>query len=176
MAPNSPDLMPIENVWALVQEKLNSYAPATSESALVKQLKTAWSEISPETLENLYLGMSNRIKTCIRKKGGHIVPIAFVSSWTMLNLEEAINFWTHCLYRSIVEVVQTSLQQAKLSTRRFQSSAKANDHRDETDNGAIDTRPSYVWFRLFSVEPIWEWRPLAVIEKQSPFFLFVTFL
>lgn len=69
---NSPDLSPIENLWATLQKELDSLEPATSLKRLEAQLKSAWKKISPETLENLYNCMPNRIKKCIRLKGGYI--------------------------------------------------------------------------------------------------------
>ena len=69
---NSPDLSPIENLWSIVQSKLNEMPAATNRDSLIKNVKTAWSEIDPDTLENLICGMPERIKTCIKLKGAYI--------------------------------------------------------------------------------------------------------
>ena len=53
---NSPDLSPIENLWSIVQEEMNKMAPATSEATLIRNVRTAWSRITPETLDNLMTG------------------------------------------------------------------------------------------------------------------------
>lgn len=69
---NSPDLSPIENLWAIVQEEINKMAPATSEGTLARNVRAAWSKISSETLDNLMSGMPDRMLACIREKGGYI--------------------------------------------------------------------------------------------------------
>ena len=69
---NSPDLSLFENLWALVKEKLKDMAPATNEETLTKNIKKAWSEISPKTLEALMTGMPNQIKKCLSVKGGYV--------------------------------------------------------------------------------------------------------
>ena len=69
---NSPDLSPIENLWAIVKGKLQELEPATNEETLIKNVKEAWSQISPDTLEALIAGMPNRIKRCLQLEGGYI--------------------------------------------------------------------------------------------------------
>ena len=59
---NSPDLSPIENLWALVKENIKDIEPATNEKTLIKNVKDAWSHISPNILESLISGMPKRIK------------------------------------------------------------------------------------------------------------------
>ena len=63
---NSPDLSPIENLWAILQKELDTLEPATSLDGLKKQLEKAWKSIKPEVLENLYNCMPNRIKNVLR--------------------------------------------------------------------------------------------------------------
>ena len=46
---NSPDLSPIENLWAIVQDKLDKMAPATSEVTLIRNVRSAWRSISAES-------------------------------------------------------------------------------------------------------------------------------
>ena len=70
--PNSPDLNPIENLWSILQSKLDTMDCATNLNILEKQLLLAWKEISPETSENLIAGMPSRIKKCLELNGGYI--------------------------------------------------------------------------------------------------------
>ena len=46
---NSPDLSPIENLWAIVHDKLDKMAPATSEVTLIRNVRSAWRSISAES-------------------------------------------------------------------------------------------------------------------------------
>ena len=66
---NSPDLSPIENLWAIVQEELKKLP---DRETLIKNVKTAWANISPDILDNLICCMPERIKKCIKVKGGYI--------------------------------------------------------------------------------------------------------
>ena len=69
---NSPDLSLIENLWSILKNDLDSMGGLKDLKTLETQLKTAWSNISPEILGNLMDGMQNRIKKCIELKGGYI--------------------------------------------------------------------------------------------------------
>ena len=69
---NSPDLSPIENLWAIVQGELDKLEPATSETTLVSNLQKAWCKISAETLDNLVCGMPERMRECVRLGGACI--------------------------------------------------------------------------------------------------------
>ena len=69
---NSPDLSPIENLWALVKDKVRDMEAATNEETLIKNVKDSWAQISPDVLEALISGMPNRIKKCLELKGGYI--------------------------------------------------------------------------------------------------------
>ena len=71
---NSPDLSPIENVWAIMQDKVDEVDPPPSTlAALEKILKQAWANISPEVLENLYRSMPGRIQAVLEAKGGNVI-------------------------------------------------------------------------------------------------------
>ena len=48
---NSPDLLPIENLWAIVQEELKKLPDATNWETLIKNVKMAWANISPDILD-----------------------------------------------------------------------------------------------------------------------------
>lgn len=70
--PNSPDLNPIENLWSIVQQALDKMTPATNRMDLIQKVKKAWSQISPDVLPRLVMGMPERVSQCIKLKGGHI--------------------------------------------------------------------------------------------------------
>ena len=69
---NSPDLSPIENLWAIVQSDLDTMKPATSEKTLIRNLQEAWRRIKAETLDNLICGMPERMPECTRVHGDYI--------------------------------------------------------------------------------------------------------
>jgi transposase len=66
--PSSPDLSLIENVWSILQSRLDSYGCKTFadfKAALVKEAKA----ISGSLAQGLFKGMAARIKKCIEKGG-----------------------------------------------------------------------------------------------------------
>ena len=69
---NFPDLSPIENLWAILKDDLDSMGESKDIKMLETRLKTAWSNIPPDNLDKLIDGMPNRIKRCIELKGGYI--------------------------------------------------------------------------------------------------------
>ena len=71
-APNSPDLNPIENLWAILPTMLDAMERATNLKVLYKQLVSAWKEISPETLEKIIAGIPGRISKCLKLHGDYI--------------------------------------------------------------------------------------------------------
>jgi hypothetical protein len=46
--------------------------PATNEKKLIENVKYAWSQISEEMLDTLISCMPERIRKCIKLKGGYI--------------------------------------------------------------------------------------------------------
>ena len=67
--PSSPDLNPIENVWAVVQRKVNRRGCNSFEefkAAVVEELQS----FSKKSISNLYASMSKRISCVITNKGG----------------------------------------------------------------------------------------------------------
>ncbi|KAI8689841.1 hypothetical protein LRP88_13857 [Fusarium phalaenopsidis] len=73
----SPDLNPIENLWALMKAKIYGlypellYAPDTVETkaALVAAAQEAWHEIEPAVLQKLCEKMPNRVAAVIKANG-----------------------------------------------------------------------------------------------------------
>ena len=67
---NSPDLNPIENVWAYVQRSLPRTLPRNSEE-LWERIKNAWYQVPLELLQTLINYMPDRVAEVIRNHGGH---------------------------------------------------------------------------------------------------------
>jgi len=66
--PNSPDLNPIENVWAIVQTRVNKSGPATFQDfqqAVIRELQG----LSKQTISNLYASMKGRMEAVISREG-----------------------------------------------------------------------------------------------------------
>ena len=66
---NSPDLNPIENLWAILKRRLKM-KPIRSQSELIKVAKLEWKTIPQNILQNLVHSMPRRIKEVIDCKGG----------------------------------------------------------------------------------------------------------
>ena len=71
---NSPDLNPIENLWSILKDRLES---RKKKPANIGELKTAlkeeWNNITAETIQNLILSMPSRIEAVISSKGNKTV-------------------------------------------------------------------------------------------------------
>lgn len=70
--PKSPDLNPIENVWAELQKILNKKLKSTTISTkndLIELIRVSWKEISPQTINNCILSMPRRVHEVIRAEG-----------------------------------------------------------------------------------------------------------
>ena len=70
---NSPDLSPIENLWAIVKERLRKKS-ISSKSELINAFLSIWGrsdELQP-ICQNLYNSMPDRISSCIKARGGPI--------------------------------------------------------------------------------------------------------
>lgn len=66
----SPDLNPIENLWAILKRKLGGleHQPGSIKE-LWEKIYEMWGEIDVKYCENLVESMPRRIKQVIRKKG-----------------------------------------------------------------------------------------------------------
>lgn len=65
----SPDLNPIENLWAVMKTKVEAELPTTKpelKNAIVK----VWRDIDPVYTSNFVHSMPNRIEQCIARAGG----------------------------------------------------------------------------------------------------------
>jgi transposase len=69
--PQSPDLNPIENMWALLKRRLTEYETATkSMNELYERVTEAWyDQMKPEECQKVIESMPRRIRACIRAKG-----------------------------------------------------------------------------------------------------------
>jgi len=67
--PSSPDLSPIENVWAMVQQEAQKAACNTFDEYKAK-VNELFCNISKETLKKLINSMKSRMQECIKNRGG----------------------------------------------------------------------------------------------------------
>jgi len=68
--PQSPDLNPIENLWSILDKKVDKTGVTNTENYFVA-LKKAWEELDEKYLQNLMESMPKRLQTVIKAKGGH---------------------------------------------------------------------------------------------------------
>jgi hypothetical protein len=67
----SPDLNPIENVWAVMKHKISEKKPTTI-NKLKQEINKSWEEFQSDYAENLVRSMENRITSCILSHGDFI--------------------------------------------------------------------------------------------------------
>jgi len=67
----SPDMNPIENLWAIIKDKVADLQPK-SKLELKEAIERAWSEITPETCQNLVLSFRKRASMLKNAEGHHI--------------------------------------------------------------------------------------------------------
>ena len=65
----SPDLNPIENLWEIIDNKIERTNVKTSEE-LFEQINKAWREIDMRIVDSLIESMPRRMKAVIKSKGG----------------------------------------------------------------------------------------------------------
>ena len=87
--PNSPDLSPIENLWAIMKERLNQLTTKPKTRAQLKQMiQQIYDGISLETINNLVNTFEYRLKMCkdfggktiahFIRKGYHEIPNEYI--------------------------------------------------------------------------------------------------
>lgn len=69
--PTSPDLNPIENVWALVVRKMGTSYPRKRE-ALIAAIEEAWNSIPQETIDKLVTSFVGRCHKCVALGGAKV--------------------------------------------------------------------------------------------------------
>ena len=69
--PQSPDLNPIEHIWAHVDRVLNKSA-VTSAETLFAALKVEWDRIEPDLLKHYIGSMQRRCSAVIKSRGGRL--------------------------------------------------------------------------------------------------------
>lgn len=68
--PQSPDLSPIENLWAILKRNLSIYRCKSKEEFKVKIL-AEWEKIPASVCRDLVDTMPKRVRAVIKAKGGH---------------------------------------------------------------------------------------------------------
>ena len=67
----SPDLNPIENLWAIVKRDLQKQEnPPKNLAELERRVEIAWNTISKTTIRNLINSMPRRVRAVIAANGG----------------------------------------------------------------------------------------------------------
>jgi transposase len=66
--PNSPDLNPIENIWAWVQSQVNQKG-CKDFAEFSAQVHHTFKNIPKEMLDNLFKSMKTRVKLCLEREG-----------------------------------------------------------------------------------------------------------
>lgn len=66
----SPDLNPIENLWSILDAKINKTG-VTNKDNYFTALKKTWEELDDHYLQNLVESMPRRLQAVIKAKGGH---------------------------------------------------------------------------------------------------------
>jgi len=69
----SPDLNPIENIWAYLKEQLRHYeVQPSSTRELLARVRAEWEQLDPELLGRYAESLPSRIAAVIESKGGSI--------------------------------------------------------------------------------------------------------
>lgn len=65
---NSPDLNPIERIWAILVEKLESRRPRTTEG-FKKVIREEWQKLSLGTIQAVIAGQGNKMRAVVQSRG-----------------------------------------------------------------------------------------------------------
>ena len=66
----SPDLNPIETIWAIMKYKLR-FTEFACEVDLKTEILRLWNSVSLDLCRKLSMSMNKRISACIKARGGH---------------------------------------------------------------------------------------------------------
>lgn len=69
--PQSPDLNPIENLWAILDNRVEKTS-VTNKQTYFAALEKAWNDLDPQHLKNLVESMPKRLQMIIEAMEGHI--------------------------------------------------------------------------------------------------------
>ena len=79
----SPDLNPIENLWTILKQKVDSSKPSSLD-VLWETLNGVWDNIEESTIESLVASMPKRVKQSLQlKEGQHAInlPVSFYENF-----------------------------------------------------------------------------------------------
>ncbi|GFT37163.1 transposable element Tcb1 transposase [Trichonephila clavipes] len=69
---HSPDLLPIENMWPMVAQRLNQITPpAATPDQLWQRVEAAWSTVPQEHIQSVFESMPRRVAAVISNNGGY---------------------------------------------------------------------------------------------------------
>ena len=66
---NSPDLNWMENIWSIMQDKVNLPKPPSTVSGLERKIKRVWNSLAAKTFLDCALGMRKRLEEVITTHG-----------------------------------------------------------------------------------------------------------
>lgn len=69
--PQSPDLNPLENLWAILDNRINK-SGVTNKNSYFEALQLAWENLDPQHLKNLIESIPRRLQKVIEAKGNQI--------------------------------------------------------------------------------------------------------
>ena len=68
---HSPDLSPIENIWADLKKRLEEKHPEVPKAMLWDVIEEEWDKTSKDYCKNLFASMPERLAAVIKAKGGY---------------------------------------------------------------------------------------------------------
>ena len=69
---NSPDLSPIDHVWAWADARLKRLPVPQNVEGFMQQLQDVWQQVPPRMCVNLHRGMCDRMHRCVAANGARI--------------------------------------------------------------------------------------------------------